>query len=367
VSQSYKIRLYQPGEETKIVELLDDAFHGWPHFDLQCPRLDHWRWKYEDNPVNRKMVIVGESDQNIIGCSHGVYLRLKMGNRSLIAHQGVDLAVHKDFRDKGVFSKMIELKDKSLKEDHTNIYYVLSTAPIVTKHHIKIGRQQFPSPLKRQIKIRDMNLHLKMVNPTRIRAYGYNVLKASNQLRNLLTPDQFLGSKPDFEISDLERFDERIDVFWNEIKGDYNFIVERDMSHLNWRYCDGRGGDYVVKQATGNGNVLGYAVLRVDKYNPEYPVGYIIDLLAQPDRLDISDALIRDADRWFTKLGVNVIQAMAIKGHPYEKLFARNNFLYDRRELSLLYTPMNVGEELNDFVNSNPAKLHFEFGDLDWI
>jgi predicted N-acetyltransferase YhbS len=368
VPGEFVIRPYQPSEESKIIELLEDAFHGWPHFDLQCSPLDHWKWKYEDNPIKRKMVIVGESDNKIIGCSHGVYLRLKMGDRSMIAHQGADLAVQKKFRDKGVFTKMIDFKNEALKENHTNIYYVLSTVPIVTKHHMKLNRQQFPSPLQRLIKVRDINLHLKMVNSKNMMVkYGYPVLKAVNQLRYSLTPHQFSRSTPDFEISDVERFDERFDAFWNEIKGDYNFIVERDTSHLNWRYCDKRGGDYQIRQASKGGDVLGYVVLRVNKYNKEYPEGYIVDLLARPDRLDVAYALIRDADQWFTKMGVNIIQTIAIEGHPYENLFNRNNFLNDIKRLYLLYTPINLGEELTDFKNSPPSKLHFGFGDLDWI
>ena len=50
----------------------------------------------------------------------------------------------------------------------------------------------------------------------------------------------------DYKIFPIQYFDDRINVFWNKIRNEYNFITERNKDYLNWRYCDKRGGNHEV-------------------------------------------------------------------------------------------------------------------------
>jgi hypothetical protein len=370
MSEKVDIHPYVNGDEEGIVSLLETVFEGWPHFDLQCSPLDHWRWKYQDNPLKMKAVTIWKSNNRIIGCSHGFYLKLKIGEKILLAEQGTDLAIHKDFRGMGIYKKMVNLKNETHRKFNTNIIYTISGNPIVIRNDLKNNRPQFPSPIRHLIKIRDIDLHLRMKKSKNrlIKKYGYLILKILNQINNISTIlDNYNGSKQNFEISEIEKFDKHIETFWNEIKDNYSFIVERNESYLNWRYCDKRGGDYVIKQVYESGTVIGYIVLRINKYDKEYSEGYIVDVLTLPDRIDAAKALFLNADRFFAEQNVNIIHTLAIKGHPYERLFNRNNYLSDRRRYYLFYTPLNVGNELNDFTSAPRSRLHFMYGDLDWI
>ena len=58
MKKDFTIRFYRPGDEKEIVPLLVLGFHGWPHIDLACSPLEHWRWKYIDNPIKRNMIAV---------------------------------------------------------------------------------------------------------------------------------------------------------------------------------------------------------------------------------------------------------------------------------------------------------------------
>lgn len=49
MAEGFIAKEYQPGDEEGIVELLEIVFDGWPHFDLPCSRVDHWKWKFLDN------------------------------------------------------------------------------------------------------------------------------------------------------------------------------------------------------------------------------------------------------------------------------------------------------------------------------
>lgn len=151
------------------------------------------------------------------------------------------------------------------------------------------------------------------------------------------------------------------------MKKGYHFIIERDRQYLNWRYCDKRGGDYKILQASEGERVTGYIVLRLNTINKEYPRGYIVDLLTLSGRLDVANALIRKAIDFFTDKGVNIVQALAINGHPYKDLLERNRFVNGMAKYYLSYRVIKPEKAIKEFESTPPEKLHFMFGDLDWI
>lgn len=359
-------RPYEKGDEVEIVSLLKRVFENWPRFDLTPSSLDHWRWKYEDNPPKMKVVAVAESGGKIVGSHHGIYSRVKIGDKSVLAQQGTDLAVDKDFRGKGLYAKMQVVKDQLAVEAGATLGYGLSTNPIVVgKLHER--NLPFPSPVQHMVNIRDIDLHLKNSDyPDEIKKkYGYLGISGLNSMRNKFKSK--ISSDSGIQISEIGRFDEKIDRFWMEVKLGYYFIIERDREYLNWRYCDKRGGDYKLLQATENERVTGYIVLRLNRINKEYPRGYIVDLLTLPGRLEVADALIRKAVEFFTDKGVNFVQALAINGHPYKDLLEGKGFVNGMANYYLGYRVIKPEEAIKDFESAPPEKLHFTFGDLDWI
>ena len=111
---------------------------------------------------------------------------------------------------------------------------------------------------------------------------------------------------------------------------------------------------------------MGYIVLRINKYIREYASGVIVDLLTIPDRIDVAYALVQDANEYFLKNNVNIINFLAIKGHPYEKVLSHNNFV-KLTNYKLFDQIHDVGVELNSYLNVPSSKLHFVWGDTDWI
>ena len=83
MSQEAITRPYKKGDEEEIVRLLQTVFVGWPKFDLQCSSLEHWKWKYLENPLKLNAVALAEFDGKLVGCNHGVYSKLKMGGEEV--------------------------------------------------------------------------------------------------------------------------------------------------------------------------------------------------------------------------------------------------------------------------------------------
>jgi len=366
MSEIASARPYRAGDEEKIVDLLQRVFEPWPKFDLKHSSLDHWRWKYLDNPPRKNVIAVAESGDRIVGSHHGVYLRVKIGDMSVLTQQGTDLAVDKEFRGMGLYSKMQVVKDHLALEMGATLGYSLSNNPIVVGK-LQERNQSFPSPAQYMVKIRDIELHLKNSEyPDDVKKkYGYLGISGLNSMRNRLKPRRRTGHG--LQIIEKELFDDGIDDFWESVSKDYNFIIERDRDYLNWRYCDERGGDYRILQAIEAEGVVGYIILRVNVLNKEYPWGYIVDLLTLPGRLEVADALIRRALELFEDGGVNIVQALVINGHPYKGLLEENGFINGMVNCYLSYRVIKPEEEIKKFKSSSPERLHFMFGDLDWI
>jgi hypothetical protein len=211
------------------------------------------------------------------------------------------------------------------------------------------------------VRIRDVGLHLKNrpMKNARIIRFGYSTLKILNRIRNAPMPS--LKPKNDFTITEIKSFDERIDVFWDKIKDGYNFILEKNRSYLNWRYCGPRAGNNVVMQAEKDGEILGFIALELVR-DGEYKEGFVTDLLALPGRLDVVDSLLRDACKYFDGLGINTVYLMTVKKHPYQGLSNRNGFIDSRKmpTIGCKITDKEVFEVLRD---SSPTYIYLSYGD----
>ena len=196
---------------------------------------------------------------------------------------------------------------------------------------------------------------------------GYYVVKTLNVIGNLFTRRR-RQPESTHTISEIDVFDDRINEFYDGIKGHFSFMVERSRDYLNWRYCDFRGGDYVVRQFEEGGRVLGYVVLRVNRFREEYPTGYVVDLLTLPDRPDVAEALVSDAVGYFDGLGVNVVRYWVIKNHPYEKIFKKHGFVsFWKRAPVVIFGPRSLNEDWDEFRGAPENRLHFQMGDTEWM
>jgi len=361
----YSVRQYQPGDEEGIVQLLELVFDGWPHFDLGCTPLEHWRWKYLENPLKMNAIAVALNNENIIGCIHGYYLRMKVGNELFIAQHGGDLAVHQDFRRRGISGRMRELKHEIQDEIGTDIRYSVSGNPIVIERSKRRGRPIFPHPVHQMVWIDNVDLHLKTKTTDKkfIHKYGYHTMSALNKIKYIFKKHDV----SEYPVKQIKQFDERIDDFWDNVKGNYSFIVERNKDYLNWRYCTPNGGNYHTSSVEDDGLILGFIVLRINKYEKEYPRGYIVDLLALPDRIDVANSLVITAMQYFRNENVNHVSTWVIANHPYEHVLRQNGFVDSRSDLYLKYELKKDNIPRNQLRLVGVSSLHFQIGDTDHI
>ncbi len=72
----FKIAEYNQGDEIEIVDLLKSVFEDWPMFDINYSALEHWKWKYLDNPYSKILIVLARNEEELIACHHDVPIKI---------------------------------------------------------------------------------------------------------------------------------------------------------------------------------------------------------------------------------------------------------------------------------------------------
>ena len=362
--QDLKIREYRPGDEEGIVDLLSLVFNKWPRFDLGQSAIEHWRWKYATTR-ERPICAVAEENDELIGCWHRVPCKIKFGQEIIMGSQGADVAVHPEHRGKRISSDMRDLTYKLSSEQGANLFIGVNTNKLLRESSSRRGFKLLPS-IFNFFKIQDMDLHTRRTESRgkSLIKLGYATLSRFNRLTGSTFKKYDVGS--DVRYSDVEKFDAGIDVFWEAIKDHYRYISVRDKDYLNWRYCDPRGGKYFIKQAEENGEIIGYCVLRVNGYEEDYPTGYIVDLMALPDKLGIVDVFIQDSISFLNSNNVNIIKSWNSANDVFSKSLIKHGFV-KHNQLFVQFNSHDSSSNLNSLKFSPSDRIIFCYGDSDSI
>lgn len=312
-------------------------------------------------------IALAVSNDDVIGCYHNLLQKTKIIDGTFLSGVGVDAVVHPDYRKIGVYDRMSELIYDLCRKSCIEYRYTVSVNPILLKRNLRMGYPRFPHDVMIFVRIHDVNKHLQMI-PLKnawLKKSGFLLIKKLHQFKKTLADSSPIHKN--FHISRIRSFSHEIDLLWDDVKNHYNFIVERTHDYLNWRYCDPRGGKYIVKQAEEDGRILGYIVTRVNRFIEGYPVGYIVDLLTLPGRLDVSEALLAEAVNHFDEEKINVVTGLVIRNHPNEKIFKKHGFVNSREKINIFFKKYRTIEEINKLKSNLAENIHFTCGDFDHI
>jgi hypothetical protein len=308
---------------------------------------------------NGLCVYVALDEDKVICAICDILIQLKLGEQIVNGIYGDDTATDPDYRGKGVYSKLLTFLLADLVNYGTYFSYWATEHPILTKSSSNYGSMLFPFSLCHMVKIKDVNKYLKNRDRDVLKnKVGFILLNSANTLTNLFSSN--IDTKSNFSISNVKYFDDRIDVFWNRVKDDYNFILVKKQNYLNWRYCANNSDQYHVRLATKGDEVLGYSVLRYMK-NDAIPEGLIMDLLALKERPDVANSLIDDALSIFELYGTNSVYCQTIRNHPYKKLLAKRGFVdVSRASKNLIYyNTKDLDFDPKTFSDYSPKSIHF--------
>lgn len=358
----YQIRPFEEGDEKSIVKLLQLAFDGWPKLDLHHKSIEHWIWKFSENPHGHSAISIAEWKDEIIGCHHWYPQLVKVGKKKHRCLHGADLAVHPNFRRIGIYNKTINMLQKMTRARDFLYNYWISRNPIVIKS--SVNRSSTYNQIRNLVKINDVDKQLEEMpmKNTFFTKWGFLLMKKYNSMRYVFSRSPCVNNE--IEINRVKYFDDRIYDFWSNVSFNYNFILVRDKEYMNWRYCDSRGGNFIINQVEEDNKIVGYSVFLINKLL-DYHVGYIVDMLALPNRLDIIRALSIDAIDFFNENMVNIINYQVVKGHPYESVLKKCGFIDSGINITIFFNLLRAFDNIEGHSIGPKGKVFLTYGDHD--
>ncbi len=102
------VRIAQAADEPRVLQLLRRVFGEWPRLLGSVDAGEFYRWKHEQCPFGRSLCFVAEADNELVGFIGFLPWRLRTGAQMLDSIRGLDLAVARDHRRRGVSMSLIE-------------------------------------------------------------------------------------------------------------------------------------------------------------------------------------------------------------------------------------------------------------------
>lgn len=345
-------RRYKTGEEAHILELFNFMFK-------ESRSLDHWYWKFRDNPAGSAIIYVAEADGKIVGHYGIVPLRIKVGEEYITGAQSMDTMTHPDYRRQGIFVKLANETYRAAEESGIYVTYGFPSKASYPVYVRELGRVDL-GLVPRMVKLLDLDPILKKHTRNTI------LFKASRIFVNLALKMMFkakrIPNQTGIKLSMVSSLDERIDEFWQKASADFRILVVRDKKYLNWRYLNNPDGGYVIYLAESGDSILGFIVLKV--VDGEVRIGYIVDILTMCEQTSVDQALVSKAIEHFRREKVNIIYCY-ILDERYYGILKKSGFRPRSSELVLGVRINSPG--LSETFLSDLKNWHITFGDTDGI
>ena len=349
-------------DEQGVLEVMQRSFSRWPPFDVPGGQLAFLRWYLASGEGFAGRVDVVESEGRIAAA--GLDLRRDAMVQGVMrsARLGAFVAVHPDFRGRGIYNILDRFGDEAYDEELTWAF-----GQVAAVQHVSDRAQP------RLAVANPMCVFVRVFSPVGaartesgrrrvLLALGYGGL----QLRGLLQRRP-VPKNPRLSAREVLKFDERLDLLWNAAAPSFDFIPLRTAEFLNWRYCSGGGGSFrqlIVLEAE---RVVGYAILRMTGAR-----AHLVDLLTLPARDDVLGMLIAFAGHAARSAGASAIECWLGLRHPYAKALKAAGYVPVPRRSDELNRKFGLHPVRNDhavpaFLADPNASIHVLEGDSDTI
>ncbi len=323
------VRLYQPGDEEGLAELLQASFDAWPKVETSASPRDHLLWKLSSDPESHRFQVVAAAGAKIVGCRLFFFNWFRIQGQRLCCRQGFDLAVHPDYQGQGILNNM----------------WAFARQHFDTENDFNFGVGAHPATLHMRVAQGNINIENKV--QVLVYALAAPLPQTSNH---------------DFDVRVVSSFDRRADGLFEEASRQFDFIRERTTAFLNWRHADLRAGNFVIMQAEADGTLLGYIVLSAVE-----GTGIVADVLALPERLDVVDSLIQHAIAHFAERGMASTDCWMPTQHIYRPVLVRNGFTHKKRVIPLSYRYLRAPADQLEFLTGPKAAVHIMANDTDLV
>jgi hypothetical protein len=280
--------------------------------------LDDLRWRYPRNPTGKVVVdfAIDEASGELAAayCVFPAYF--KLGTDRVLAVQSLDTLTDERFRGQGLFRKLATSTYGRLADANAALVYGFPNGNSAPGFFGKLGWQRLdPVPF--------------LARPLRL-PYIARRMKVPEWVTRWIPSVPFVVpsilSRRNLPIEHVRAFDDSFDRLWTRFSGNIPVALERSATFLTWRYLEHPRATYELRAIKEGGETVGFVAWRVaDKHGGR--VAYIMELLHDPDRLDVASQLLDHAVRESAADGADIVLAWSLDHSPNRAAFSRSAFL----------------------------------------
>jgi hypothetical protein len=233
-----------------------------PSTDVIATRAD-FAWRCDENPAGRAVIpVIRDAQGEVSGFIWLIPLRVRVKGHDYRAATGANLLIEPASRGTFGLVKLLRGFDRALKDGHVPLHFSFVAEDTYQRLRAEDASRAYTVPL--------------LVKPLEIAP----PLKLFVPLVFFRTP--FRRPTADIRVERVDRFDERFDEFWRQVRDRYRAAVVRDRAFLSWRFAPIGGRRYDVLVAWSKERMLGYVVIRCANVRGK-DTGLILDMLLLDD------------------------------------------------------------------------------------
>jgi GNAT superfamily N-acetyltransferase len=278
-------------------------------------RLDALRWQYFDNPAGARFVRFAVCEERLAAIYAVQPALARAQGTPVLAAQSVDTLVDADFRGRGLFTKMAEAVYRSVRERGGAFVYGFPNANSAPGFFQKLGWVSLdPVPF--------------LVRPVRT-AYFASKLPLGRWL-----PKRFSWRLPIWgpqleanqELRPIAEIGPELNPLWKQFASNIVIAVERSPEYLRWRLAKPGERYQCVGVFEARRLIAFCAYTTVDKHGGR--IGYVVELLHDPDRERAGAALLVECARRMAADGADALLAWCFDHSPNAGAYRRAGFFH---------------------------------------
>jgi hypothetical protein len=281
---------------------------------------EFWDWQFLHQPSNRFCVWVAEIDGQIVGQHPTNVIRVKWNNRELLSCVVIDLMVLPEHRKKSLFVNLGRIAQEEMSESGIGL-----SSGFPNKNSYPAATRFLKYKTVCQVPVLVMPMRWsRLLRKAKIPSWIAPVIGtfAAAGFRLMRWP---MPSGKNVVVREVTEFPEEIDEFWEGASSAHKIISVRDRRYLVWRYCQCPTRTYRIHIAESNGKLAGYLVRRTFEKDG-LKLGAIMDILVDPGRADVLNALLRSAIKAFRKEAVDALMLLMRRDSFYYSALRRHGF-----------------------------------------
>jgi hypothetical protein len=325
--------------------------------DWIAPR---WRWMFLESAQRlgvAPMVWVYRNASGVVAHQGAIPVKLKVGTDEHITGWFVETMALESVRGKAIGPMLIK---KALEDVPFNLS--LGQTPKMRAIQLAMGWQHV-APLETYVLIfNQQKVFANKVRPLwlgNLAACGLSILQGSRRMLGW----RRLRWIP--TISEITRFDASHDRLWEEVEHEYQCIVVRDASYLNWKYVDQPGQDFVRIAVRRDEKLVAIAVVLIVEPGSTYVYrrGFLVDLIVPISDAEVIWAALEAVRKICTDRSVDLLTFYLIN-HALRESITSYGFFARKPTRFFLVAMQGVSTEENELMSSH-KNWFITMGDSD--